>query len=93
MRKIISISETFEIPHSSGQVQASADTFYDEAKGEMEVNLKVAALGNEEIKIEGCGSQTVKQKISLDEVIPAAKDIFHSWIQRILQTGAVAVPK
>lgn len=55
----------------------------------MEVNLNVIIGGGE--RIEGFGPQTIKTKVSLEEAIPAAKDIFHSWIEKILRTGLVTI--
>lgn len=91
MRKIISISETLCVPHTEKHIQANADALFNEQTGEMEVRLHAELPEAISEVLQPLVSQVVHAKVSLEEAIPAAKDIFHSWIRRLTQTGFVAV--
>lgn len=91
MRKVISISETLEIPNRGERARASADAVYDEAKSEMEITLRIVPLGKE--SLESFRPETIKTIIPFEEALPAAKDIFHGWLKKFLKSGLVAVAK
>lgn len=83
MKKIISISETLKIAADQEPVRANADAAYDEANGDLYVQLRLSESN--------CGSETVKTKVSLADATSAARDIFHSWIHKLVKQGMVSI--
>ncbi len=96
MKKIISITKVVD-RFASGpdevELRATADAQYDEAKSELIVQLKSFVYP------ERCATacalshpdwlsrhQIVNSRVSLEETIPATRDIFHSWVRKLAQS-------
>lgn len=95
MKKIISITEVVDCVESGSQeleFRATADAQFDEVKGALVVELKSFVYP------EKCAAssalpqgwrpqvQTVNSVVSWEEAMPAAKDIFHSWVRKLTQS-------
>jgi hypothetical protein len=93
MRKIISISEiveAHEISTGTEEVCASAEADYDEEKSQLVVELASCFRVADRHGHQECVSrawlpkaQTVKESVSLEEAVPAAKDIFQRWVNKV----------
>lgn len=96
MKKIISITEVVDRFGSGSEeveFRATADAQYDEAKNKLIVDLKSfihpeKCVSSEALSRPGWQPQrqTVNSIVSWEETIPAAKDIFHSWIRKLTQS-------
>ena len=79
MKKIISISESLKSAGEGTPLHAVAEAHYDEATGELIVQL---SLSNSQQ-----APQVVRTRVSMDEAIDVSKDIFHSWIRDLIKQG------
>lgn len=75
------------------ELQANADATYNEDSGELQVLLTLSHHNDESKTRPSLESETVTMKVELDEAVVAAKDIFHSWIKRLVQKGEALIEK
>jgi hypothetical protein len=93
MKTVISISEVVETAsdwRGEWEVCASADATYDETNSVLIVHLKsfsrpVETRSEPEIPLPDWmpAGETVRERVSLEEAVEVAKDIFHRWVTRI----------
>ena len=94
MKKIISISEAMRPRHADApKLQANADATYNEDNGELHVLLTLTHHDDKSKTRPSLESQTVRMKVALDEAVVAAKDVFHSWIRKLVQNGEGLIEK
>lgn len=96
MRRVLSISEVVETlatPSGAVEVLATGDADYDEDRAQMEMRLD-SQFRPVEAKSDDHGLPAVRLpqgdtvRIGLDwgEALPAARDIFQSWVKRVHQS-------
>lgn len=93
MKHVIAISEILGIIDFKGddwEVCASADASFDPAAGRVNVALDAflrwpKATGKETIDRPEWlpAANTITESSSLEEAVEVARDIFHSWIQKV----------
>ena len=83
MKKIISISESLKSAGEGSPLHALAEANYDEATGELIVQL---SLSNSQQ-----APPVVRTRVSMDEAIDVAKDIFHTWIRTLVKQGVASI--
>lgn len=93
MRRVLSISEVVETlatPSGAVEVLATGDAGYDEDRAQMEMRLDsqfrpvVTKLdGRRPLPARLPQRDTVKINLDWLEALPAARDIFQSWVKRV----------
>jgi hypothetical protein len=83
----VKLSLRFESKATACEVWASAHADYNEAKSRLEVKLDSflrRSSDNEHLPASWLpGTETVSERIDLEEVSPAAKEIFENWVKRV----------
>lgn len=96
MRRVLSISEvvdTLATPSGAVEVLATGDAGYDEDRAQMEMRLDsefrpvAATLADHAPPAARLPRQdTVRMGLDWAEALPAARDIFQSWVKRVHQS-------
>lgn len=96
MRRVLSISEVVETlatPSGAVEVLATGDAGYDEDHAQMEMRLGCEfrpamseANGRGPSPADLPQRDTVTVKLDWMEALPAARDIFRSWVKRVHQS-------
>jgi hypothetical protein len=96
MRRVLSISEVVETlatPSGACEVLATGDASYDEERAQMEMRLDCefrpavsAANGRGPAPADLPRRDTVTMELDWLEALPAARDIFRSWVKRVHQS-------
>lgn len=98
MKNIAFISEILPLPqrgeNPETEVHTAADSSYDEDHEFLKVRLTCSLhpRGGGKQQIEATWlprMETVIEKVSLEEALPATKDVFHNWVARVRRAIAV----
>lgn len=105
MKKVVDISELVNVTQGKKgrrEVHASATANYEEGDQTLVVELKCWATlhrhgqGEKKVRLPSLPQdQIVKERVDSEEVFDAAKEIFRSWIRRVLKSlaGTESTPR